>query len=127
MNACRVFASDPHWDAAQRVTQLVVELLTHRGHSDEVIISSFGPECIDEVGRICPQLKTAQLLLSRRPTGELLDDIVARRHSVVHPYDTMVDAAFKNTPILRMPCRLVAPPMHAASGRRFASYPIDIH
>lgn len=88
------FSRDPHWDPEQRVTRLVVDLLADRGHADRVIISSFGTECIDEVRRIAPNLDTALLLLSGRPTTELLRAVVDHGHSTVHPYDTMVDARF---------------------------------
>ncbi len=34
------------------------------------------------------------LYLSRRDPAGLLDAVVAHGHSIVHPYDTMLDAAF---------------------------------
>ena len=95
------FSSDPHWDASQRVTRLAVDLLASRGHTDRVIVSSFGAECMDLVRRICPEVDTAQLLLSRRPVAELLDGVVAHGHATVHPYDTMVDQEFMEAAVAR--------------------------
>jgi glycerophosphoryl diester phosphodiesterase len=86
--------TDPHWDPGQRTAKQVVAMVAARGHSDDVLVSCFGPECLTEVRGLDPRLPTAQLLLSRRPTPDLLDAVVADGHEIVHPYDTMVDAAF---------------------------------
>ena len=86
--------TDPHWDPGQRIARLVLDLLAARGAADRVIVSSFGIECMDEVRRLRPELDTAQLLLSRRPAAGLLDAVVAHGHAIVHPYESMVDAAF---------------------------------
>jgi glycerophosphoryl diester phosphodiesterase len=84
------FPRDPGWDPAQRVTELVLDLLD--GRSDRVLISCFDFACIDLA--TSRGLDTAMLFLSRRPVPELLDRVVAHGHSAVHPYDTMVDEAF---------------------------------
>lgn len=88
------YQKDPHWDPAQGVTHRVLGRLAARGHADDVILSSFGGECLDTIRDRRPDLVGAQLLLSRRPVAELLDDVVSRGLGLVHPYDTMVDQAF---------------------------------
>jgi glycerophosphoryl diester phosphodiesterase len=88
------FRSDAAFDATERVTHLLVDLLDRRGSRDDVLVSCFGPAALDVVRARAPLVSTATLLLSRRPSTELLDDVVARGHRIVHPYDTMVDRDF---------------------------------
>src|SRR3954452_23690175 len=88
------YPSDPAFDPSERVTDLVVDLLQERGFTDSVVVSSFGMGCIDRVLVREPSLSTAALALSRRPAEQVLDPVVAHGHGIVHPYDTMVDAAF---------------------------------
>lgn len=83
------FPRDPAFDPAQRVTELVCELLA--GRTDDALISCFDFACIDLAKGSVP---TAMLYLSRRPAPDLLDAVVEHGHLVVHPYDTMVDEAF---------------------------------
>jgi glycerophosphoryl diester phosphodiesterase len=86
------FPRDPAFDPDQRVTRALLELLASRGGGDRVLVSCFDTGAID-VARSAG-METALLLLSRRPAGEVLDVAVRHGHGVVHPYDTMVDAAF---------------------------------
>lgn len=88
------FPSDPGFDPAQRVTDLVLDLLMSRAAADDVLISCFDRACLDHVIARRPELPTALLLLSRRPAQELLDNALDGGHRIVHPYDTMVDAPF---------------------------------
>ena len=88
------FRRDAAFDTAERVTHLVVDLLERRGGGDDVLVSSFGSAALDVVRERAPEVPTATLLLSRRPSTELLDDVAARGHRIVHPYDSMVDATF---------------------------------
>jgi len=85
------FPRDEQWDPDQRVTRSLLELLDERRGVDDVLVSCFDFGAIDLVrGRH----STAMLYLSRRPADVLLDAVVEHGHSIVHPYDTMVDAAF---------------------------------
>jgi glycerophosphoryl diester phosphodiesterase len=103
LNACRGlvvnielknFPRDPGFDGSQRVTHLLLDLLGSRS-GDRVLVSCFDFGALDLVAaRSAPTVPTAMLYLSRRPVPELLDRVVDHGHSVVHPYDTMVDAAF---------------------------------
>ncbi len=88
------FPKDPAFDAAQRVTELVCDVLRSRGDRDRVLISCFDFGCIDLVCAREPDIATAMLYLSRRPVTDLLDDVTAHGHRVVHPSDTMVDESF---------------------------------
>jgi glycerophosphoryl diester phosphodiesterase len=90
------FPRDPAWDPAQRVTRLVLDVLDRRaeqrGERDDVLVSCFDFGAIDlarERG-----VPAAMLYLSRRPAAELLDAVVDHGHDAVHPYESMVDAAF---------------------------------
>jgi len=85
------FPRDEQWDPEQRVTHALLELLDERGGEDDVLVSCFDFGAIDVVRGRQP---TAMLYLSRRPPDVLLDAVVEHGHSIVHPYDTMVDAAF---------------------------------
>ena len=95
------FTSDPCFDPAERITDLVVNLLEARGGNDDVLISCFGLGSIDRVRSRAPALPTGFLLLSRRPAAELLDAAVEHGHAIVHPYDTMVDEAFMEAAVAR--------------------------
>jgi glycerophosphoryl diester phosphodiesterase len=89
------FPRDPGFDPDQRVTHRLIELLVaERSGRDRVLVSCFDTAAIDVVRAGASEVPTALLLLSRRPAAELLDVAVRHGHSVVHPYDTMVDAAF---------------------------------
>ena len=86
------FPRDAAWDPAQRVTHLVLDLLDRRDRSDDVIVSCFDFGAIDLArDRGVP---AAMLYLSRRPAAELLDAVVDHGHTIVHPYESMVDEAF---------------------------------
>jgi glycerophosphoryl diester phosphodiesterase len=86
------FPRDPAWDPAQRVTRLVLDLLERRDRVDDVLVSCFDFGAIDLArDRGVP---AAMLYLSRRAPAELLDRVVEHGHTVVHPYESMVDAAF---------------------------------
>lgn len=82
------------FDRDQRIAELCVALLEQRDSADNVIVSSFGLECIDRVIEERPQTPTALLLLSRRPATEIVGAEASERHRAVHPYASMVDAAF---------------------------------
>ena len=84
------FPRDPQWDPAQRVTDLVLDLLDERDRSDDVLVSCFDGGCLARCNERRPDLPTALLLLSRRPPAELLDT----PYRIVHPYDSMVNEAF---------------------------------
>jgi glycerophosphoryl diester phosphodiesterase len=88
------YRGDPHWDPEQRVVALLIALLASRPGRDDVILSSFGIECLDEIRLADSRYETALLLLSRRPATQLLDTAVAHGHRRIHPYDTMVDRVF---------------------------------
>ena len=88
------FPSDAGFDGQQRVTHLLIGLLAERGPADDVVVSCFGVDALDVVKARLGRVPTAALLLSRRPAAELLDAVVERGHTTVHPYDTMVDHAF---------------------------------
>ena len=88
------FPSDPAFDPDERITDLVVDVVRGRGMTDAVIVSSFGMGSIDRVLAHHPELRTAALVLSRRPPEVILDRVVAHGHRIVHPYDTMVTEAF---------------------------------
>jgi len=88
------FPRDPAFDASQRVTHLLVELLAARGLTDRVLVSCFDFAAIDVVRAEAPTVPTAMLYLSRRPAADLLERAADHGHEIVHPYDTMVDAAF---------------------------------
>ena len=88
------FPRDPAFDPAQRITHLVMELLAARGYADRVLVSCFDFAAIDLLRTEVPAIPTAILYLSRRPAADLLDRVIDHGHSVVHPYDTMVDDTF---------------------------------
>jgi glycerophosphoryl diester phosphodiesterase len=88
------FPRDPAFDPGQRVTRLMLELLAARGQADRVLVSCFDFAALDLVRAEAPQVATGMLHLSRRPAAELLDRVVDHGHTIVHPYDTMVDAQF---------------------------------
>jgi glycerophosphoryl diester phosphodiesterase len=88
------FPRDPAFDPAQRVTDLVLDLLDARGGVDDVLISCFDAACLQHCAARRPELATALLFLSRRPAGQLLDIAATGGFRVVHPYDTMVDETF---------------------------------
>ena len=88
------FTRDPAFDPTERITELVLDLLAQRGKRDRVIASSFGLGALDLARAHTPDLPTAVLQLSRRPASELLDEVVKHGHSIVHPYDSMVDRVF---------------------------------
>lgn len=87
----KCFPRDEQWDPELRVVHAMLELLDERRGVDDVLVSCFGFETIDLVRGRHP---TAMLYLSRRPADVLLDAVVSHGHRIVHPYDTMVDAAF---------------------------------
>jgi len=95
------FPSDPGFDAGQRLTHLVLELLDARAGRDRVLISCFDVAALDVVKERAPHLETAWLLLSRRPAAELLDPVVDHGHTTVHPYDTMVCDTFMDAATAR--------------------------
>jgi myo-inositol-1(or 4)-monophosphatase/deoxyribonuclease-2 len=88
------FLRDPSFDPTERITELILDLLAERNERDTTIISCFGFGSLDLVRARAPHLPTAVLCLSRRPVGELLDEVVEHGHAIVHPYDTMVDGVF---------------------------------
>jgi glycerophosphoryl diester phosphodiesterase len=88
------FPSDPGFDPDQRLTHLLLALLEHRAQRDQVLVSCFDVAALDLVQQRAAHLRTAMLLLSRRPAPELLDAVVEHGHATVHPYDTMVDRPF---------------------------------
>ncbi|CAB4678443.1 MAG: hypothetical protein F2659_00180 [Actinobacteria bacterium] len=88
------YSIDPGFDADERVTDRVLDLLQQRGGVDRVIISSFGMDCLNRVRMIRPDLLTAMLLFYPGDPNEQLDPIVAAGHPLVHPYEPHVDASF---------------------------------
>lgn len=88
------YSIDPGFDADERVTDRVLDLLQQRGGVDRVIISSFGMDCLNRVRMIRPDLLTAMLLFYPGDPNEQLGPIVAAGHPLVHPYEPHVDAAF---------------------------------
>ena len=88
------FPRDPAFDPDQRITRLLLELLAARAYVDHVIVSCFDFGALDLVRAEAPAVPTGVLYLSRRPAADLLERVVDHGHSVVHPYDTMVDEAF---------------------------------
>lgn len=88
------YSIDPGFDADERVTDLVLDLLEARGGIDHVIISSFGMGCLDHVRAHRPDLTTAVLLFHPADPDGVLDPVVAGGHPLVHPYEPHVDAAF---------------------------------
>ena len=82
------------FDPDERVADLLVELLDRRERRDRVLASSFGPGCIDRLRALSPETPTAHLGLSRRPAVEVVQPTVDHGHGIVHPYVSMVDAAF---------------------------------
>ena len=88
------FPRDPAFDPEQRVTHLLLEQLAAREPADRVLVSCFDFAAIDLVRAEAPAVPTAMLYLSRRPAADLLDRVVDHGHSIVHPYDTMVDEDF---------------------------------
>jgi glycerophosphoryl diester phosphodiesterase len=88
------FPRDPAFDPSQRITRLLLELLAARGYADRVLVSCFDLGALDLIRAEAPAIPTAVLLLSRRPAADLFDRVIDHGHSVVHPYDTMVDERF---------------------------------
>ena len=88
------FPQDPDHDPEERVTDLVVALLAARGWTDQVLVSSFGPACLERVRALAPHLPRAVLLFRRGDPDELIDAVVSAGHGVVHPYEPHVDEAF---------------------------------
>jgi glycerophosphoryl diester phosphodiesterase len=88
------YSIDPGFDADERVTDVVLDLLHARGDTDRVIISSFGPACLRRVRERRPDIPTATLLYSPGDPDELLDGVVADGHPLVHPFEPNVDEAF---------------------------------
>jgi glycerophosphoryl diester phosphodiesterase len=88
------YSIDPGFDADERVTDLVLDLLRARGDIDRVIISSFGPACLRRVRERRPDLPTATLLYYPGDADELLDAVVADGHPLVHPFEPHVDEVF---------------------------------
>jgi glycerophosphoryl diester phosphodiesterase len=88
------YSIDPGFDDDERVTDDVLDLLSARGDRDHVIISSFGPACLQRVRRRRPDLPTATLLYYPDDPDVALDRVVAEGHPLVHPYEPHVDDAF---------------------------------
>jgi glycerophosphoryl diester phosphodiesterase len=88
------YSIDPGFDADERVTDDVLDLLATRGDRDRVIISSFGPGCLRRVRERRPDLPTAVLLYHPEEPDVVLDRVVAEGHALVHPYEPHVDHAF---------------------------------
>jgi glycerophosphoryl diester phosphodiesterase len=88
------YPSDPDFDADQRVTALVLQLLAARANRDRVMISSFGMACLDYVRNRAPAVPTAVLFFRPADPDTILEDVVAHGHKIVHPYDPQVDERF---------------------------------
>ena len=88
------YSIDPGFDADERVTDLVLDLLDARGNTDRVIVSSFGPACLRRVRERRPDIPTATLLYYPGDPDELLDAVVADGHPLVHPFEPNTDDAF---------------------------------
>ena len=89
------YSIDPGFDADERVTDLVLDLLATRGGQDRVMVSSFGPGCLRRVRDRCPEVPTAVLLY--RPEQhliEVLDQVALDGHPLVHPFEPHVDEMF---------------------------------
>jgi len=86
------FPRDSDFDARQRVTDLVLDLLDERDGRDDVLISCFDGACLRRCNERRGDLPTALLLLSRRPPADVLD--AAGGFGIVHPYDSMVNEEF---------------------------------
>jgi len=91
------YRRDPAWDPGQAVTEKLVDLLSARSWTDEVLVSCFEVATIDRVRALAPSVPTALLYFSLRPAAELLEVAVTHGHRVVHPFDTMVDDDFMRT------------------------------
>jgi glycerophosphoryl diester phosphodiesterase len=88
------YASDPGFDADERVTDRVLDLLRARSDQDRVIVSSFGPACLKRVRERRPDLSTAVLLYYPGVPDEVLDRVVDGGHPLVHPFEPHVDDRF---------------------------------
>lgn len=88
------YEGDEGFDPRQRIAAEVIDLLRSREFRDDVLISCFGIECIDQIRRIAPAIPTGHLLLSRRPSTEILAAASVAGHPFVHPYESMVDDVF---------------------------------
>jgi glycerophosphoryl diester phosphodiesterase len=88
------YPSDPAYDPSERISARVLDLLDSRGNADRVLISCFGVGSLNYIRARRPELATAHLVLSRRPAEEVVRICVDHGHRVIHPYVSMVDAAF---------------------------------
>ena len=88
------YSIDPGFDADERVTDCVLDLLRARGDRDRVIVSSFGPACLRRVRERRPDLSTAVLLYYPEDPDEVLDRVALGGHPLVHPFEPNVDERF---------------------------------
>ena len=91
------FPRDPAFDPTEEIAVKVVQLFESRGASgtpDQILVSCFGIACLDRVRELCPELPTAQLLLSRRPARQVIGPCIKHGHKTVHPYVSMVNETF---------------------------------
>ena len=90
------YSVDPGFDADERVTDLILDLLQARGDRDRVIVSSFGPACLRRVRERRPDIDTGYLLYYPEDADTALDRVTADGHPCVHPYEPHVDEHFVN-------------------------------
>jgi glycerophosphoryl diester phosphodiesterase len=88
------YSIDPGFDADERVTDLVLDLIEARGNVDRVMVSSFGPACLRYVRQRRSDIPTATLLYYAGDPDELLDAVVAEGNPLVHPFEPHVDDVF---------------------------------
>jgi glycerophosphoryl diester phosphodiesterase len=88
------YSIDPGFDADERITDRVLDLLRARSDQDLVIVSSFGPACLQRVRERRPDLRTAVLLFHPEDPEVVLDRVVHGGHPLVHPFEPNVDARF---------------------------------
>ena len=80
--------SEPDFDPADRVAELVVELLRQRDSSQRWLISSFRRQTVDFVHNMWPQLPTAWLAIqvSDSDAQSLAESLNSSGHSAFNPY-----------------------------------------
>jgi len=87
------YPSDPGFDEDEHLTDLVADLVLRR-RASEVMVSSFGMDCIDRFASRAPQVPTAFLLFHPGDPDELLDMVLSHGHQLVHPFEPLVDVRF---------------------------------
>jgi glycerophosphoryl diester phosphodiesterase len=81
---------DADYDERDRAADLVVDLLTARGGTDEVLVSSFNLPTVDRVHALAPGIPTAFLVMFGIDPLDALDLAAARGHVALHPFRAML-------------------------------------